>query len=53
MRIGAARLLQRAKTGTLGHMSYALSAKIVSLRALVFAVVPVGDYVGELCKPQL
>ena len=35
-------------------MSYALSAKIVSLlRALVFAVVPVGDYVGGLCKPQL
>jgi hypothetical protein len=34
-------------------MSYALSAKVVSLRALVFAVVPVGDYVGVLCKPQL
>jgi hypothetical protein len=47
------RLAPRGKTGTLGHMSYALSAEIVSLRTLVFALVPVGGYVGELCKPQL
>jgi hypothetical protein len=46
--------MRRGKTRTLGHMSYALSAKIVSLlRAQVGALVPVGDYVGELCKPQL
>ena len=38
---------------TLAHMSYALSAKIVTLWALVSAVVPVGDCVGELCKPLL